>query len=577
MDIEKTEEQKKHTDSQERSASYSANNDGFERVNNREGLYETGFDNEESAPNYRPRGFRNNNNRYDNRSDRGGYPRRNDNRGGGYYPQQDNNQREYQSNREYPRRGYDNRYPNEDFSYRDRFLATQKTEDQALDENRDDQQPQRRRRMRISEVKAMGNPQEERFGGYGQNPQQRFDNNNRYNRPYDNRRGMGGDHYQRQDRYRNNYGSYGNDRYSRMDEYDRRGGYNNYESGHDNSQREYYKERYNQARENNRQQFEYRMPYNNGDDRYQQGRNNNNRRPQQRRGYGNNEGYGNNQMRRGGGYNNDNKYPQKFQKKSKPGQKFTPRPTPIVYENDYFDENEPIRLNKYLANSGVCSRREADELIQNGTVLVNGEVVTELGTKITLKDSVVVDGKEVKPENKVYVLLNKPRNCVTTSDDPQERLTVLHLVKNACKERIYPVGRLDRNTTGVLLLTNDGDMASKLVHPSFKKKKIYHVWLDKEVTVEDMQKIADGIELEDGEMHADAISYASEDDHTQVGIEIHSGRNRIVRRIFEHLGYHVYKLDRVYFAGLTKKNLPRGKWRYLSQDEVNMLRMGAFE
>lgn len=230
-----------------------------------------------------------------------------------------------------------------------------------------------------------------------------------------------------------------------------------------------------------------------------------------------------------------------------------------------------------MANSGVCSRREADEKIQEGCVLVNGEVITELGTKITLKDRVEINGKEVKPEKKVYILLNKPRNCVTTSDDPQERFTVMHLVQNACQERVYPVGRLDRNTTGVLLLTNDGDLSSKLVHPSFKKKKIYHVWLDRDVTVEDMQRLADGVELDDGEMHADAVSYVSEEDHTQVGIEIHSGRNRIVRRLFEHLGYHVRKLDRVYFAGLTKKNVGRGKWRFLTQEEVDMLKMGAFE
>ncbi|MGL5732035.1 MAG: pseudouridine synthase, partial [Bacteroidales bacterium] len=178
---------------------------------------------------------------------------------------------------------------------------------------------------------------------------------------------------------------------------------------------------------------------------------------------------------------------------------------------------------------------------------------------------------------KVYVLLNKPKDCVTTSDDPQERLTVLDLVKNACTERIYPVGRLDRNTTGVLLLTNDGDLASKLTHPKYDKKKVYHVWLDKDVEMEDIKQIASGIELEDGEIHADAISYADEDDAKQIGIEIHSGKNRIVRRIFEHLGYRVLKLDRVMFAGLTKKNLPRGRWRYLTQDEVNMLKMGAFE
>jgi 23S rRNA pseudouridine2605 synthase len=173
--------------------------------------------------------------------------------------------------------------------------------------------------------------------------------------------------------------------------------------------------------------------------------------------------------------------------------------------------------------------------------------------------------------------LNKPKNSVTTADDPQERLTVMDLVKNACRERIFPIGRLDRNTTGVLLLTNDGDLASKLTHPKFLKKKIYHVWLDKDVQIEDMQKIAEGIELEDGEIHADAISYVTEEDKDQVGIEIHSGRNRIVRRMFESLGYHVTKLDRVYFAGLTKKNLKRGQWRYLNEREVSMLRMGAFD
>ena len=197
----------------------------------------------------------------------------------------------------------------------------------------------------------------------------------------------------------------------------------------------------------------------------------------------------------------------------------------------------------------------ADEYIQAGKVSVNGTVVTELGTKISRSDVVECDGKVVTPEKKCYVLLNKPKDCVTTSDDPNGRTTVLDIVKNACQERIYPVGRLDRNTTGVLLLTNDGDLASKLTHPKFVKKKIYQVWTDKDITEEDMQRIADGIELEDGEIHADAISYVSETDRNQAGIEIHSGRNRIVRRIFEHLGYRVTKLDRVYFAGLTKKNL----------------------
>lgn len=258
------------------------------------------------------------------------------------------------------------------------------------------------------------------------------------------------------------------------------------------------------------------------------------------------------------------------------GAKFTPKPRQIDYVLEDIDPNAEIRLNKYMANAGLCSRREADEYITSGKVKVNGEVVTELGTKISRNDVVEYDDKVVTPERKCYVLLNKPKDCVTTSDDPNGRTTVLDIVKNACEERIYPVGRLDRNTTGVLLLTNDGDLASKLTHPKFVKKKIYHVWTDKDISEDDMQRIADGIELEDGEIHADAISYVS-DDRNQAGIEIHSGRNRIVRRIFEHLGYRVVKLDRVYFAGLTKKNLPRGRWRYLTQDEVNYLRMGAFE
>ena len=259
------------------------------------------------------------------------------------------------------------------------------------------------------------------------------------------------------------------------------------------------------------------------------------------------------------------------------GNKGKRKPVRPTYDQPEISTDEPIRLNKFIANSGVCSRREADDLIAAGAVLVNGTPVTTLGTKVTINDRVEVNRQEVKPESKVYVLLNKPRNCVTTSDDPQERMTVVNLVRSAAKERIYPVGRLDRNTTGVLLLTNDGELAAKLVHPSFEKKKIYHAWLDKEVSPEDMQKLADGIELEDGEMHADAISYVTDDDHTQVGIEIHSGRNRIVRRLFEALGYRVVKLDRVYFAGLTKKNLGRGKWRYLTQEEVDNLKMGAFE
>ena len=305
----------------------------------------------------------------------------------------------------------------------------------------------------------------------------------------------------------------------------------------------------------------------------------------QQGGYQNRQNHGGYQQRQQGGYRQNNRQQGGFRQRGRQqggfnnwnqGMKFTPRPKQIDYVLEDIDPNAELRLNKYMANSGICSRREADEYITGGKVKVNGTVVTELGTKITRNDVVEYDGKVVTPERKCYVLLNKPKDCVTTSDDPNGRTTVLDIVKGACQERIYPVGRLDRNTTGVLLLTNDGDLASKLTHPKFVKKKIYHVWTDKEISEEDMQRIADGIELEDGEIHADAISYVS-DDRNQAGIEIHSGRNRIVRRIFEHLGYRVTKLDRVYFAGLTKKNLPRGRWRYLTQEEVNYLRMGAFE
>ena len=249
----------------------------------------------------------------------------------------------------------------------------------------------------------------------------------------------------------------------------------------------------------------------------------------------------------------------------------------IEYKEINYDPNEPLRLNKFLANAGICSRREADEFIQAGVVTVNGQVVTELGTKILRTDEVKFHDQPVTIEKKVYVLLNKPKDYVTTSDDPQQRKTVLALVKNACTERIYPVGRLDRNTTGVLLLTNDGDLASKLTHPKYLKKKIYHVYLDKNVTARDLQQIMEGIQLEDGEIKADDVQYAHPTDKKQVGIEIHSGKNRIVRRIFESLGYRVQKLDRVQFAGLTKKNLKRGDWRYLTEEEVDRLRMGAYE
>lgn len=232
-----------------------------------------------------------------------------------------------------------------------------------------------------------------------------------------------------------------------------------------------------------------------------------------------------------------------------------------------------IRLNKFIANAGICSRREADQLIEKGEIKVNGKVITSLGYKVTSKDEVIYKGKAISTEKKVYVLLNKPKGFVTTMDDPHAEKKVISLVKNACNERIYPVGRLDKDTTGLLLFTNDGELTTKLTHPSYEKKKIYHVFLDKEFEKPDMDKVKEGIELEDGFIAADAISYVTADDKHQVGIEIHSGKNRIVRRIFAHLGYRVVKLDRVFFAGLTKKNLPRGKWRFLTEKEVGFLKM----
>jgi 23S rRNA pseudouridine2605 synthase len=233
-----------------------------------------------------------------------------------------------------------------------------------------------------------------------------------------------------------------------------------------------------------------------------------------------------------------------------------------------------IRLNKFLADAGICSRREADKLIESGVIKVNGKIVTKLGTKVSRTDKVMYGDQTLKAEKLQYILLNKPKGYITTSDDPQNRKTVMTLVEKACKERIYPVGRLDRNTTGLLLFTNDGDLAKKLTHPKYKIKKIYHVVLDKPLAKNDMIKIAEGIELEDGFISPDMIAYdKTVDDKREIGIEIHSGRNRIVRRIFEHLGYKVVKLDRVMFASLTKKDLPRGRWRHLTEKEVGMLKM----
>lgn len=332
-----------------------------------------------------------------------------------------------------------------------------------------------------------------------------------------------------------------------------------------------YRQNYNQGMDGGyqpRQSAGYRPRYNNGggEGGYQPRQNSYQRGGYQRGGYG---------PQRQPAYQQRGGYRQRTPDYD-PNAKYSQKKR-IEYKEANIDPTVPVRLNKYLANAGICSRREADEFIQAGVVSVNGQVVTELGTKVLRTDDIRFHDQKVSMEKKVYVLLNKSKDCVTTSDDPQQRKTVMDLVKNACPERIYPVGRLDRNTTGVLLLTNDGDLASKLTHPKFLKKKIYHVFLDKKVTAHDMQQIATGITLEDGEVHADAIEYASATDKSQVGIEIHSGKNRIVRRIFESLGYRVVKLDRVLFAGLTKKNLRRGDWRFLTEKEVDMLRMGAFE
>ena len=248
----------------------------------------------------------------------------------------------------------------------------------------------------------------------------------------------------------------------------------------------------------------------------------------------------------------------------------------IEYHERYEDPTKPIRLNKYLANAGFCSRREADDFIQAGVVTVNGEVVDSLGAKVLPTDKVMFHHQPVKRERKVYILLNKPKNCVTTTDDPEERRTVMDIVKNACSERIYPVGRLDRNTTGVLLLTNDGDLAAKLTHPKFGKKKIYSVVLDRDLEGEDEETIRHGITLDDEVIIPDALEFTDKD-RRHIGLEIHSGQNRVVRRIFEKVGYKVVTLDRVSFAGLTKRNVPRGRYRFLTEREVAMLQMGAFE
>lgn len=233
---------------------------------------------------------------------------------------------------------------------------------------------------------------------------------------------------------------------------------------------------------------------------------------------------------------------------------------------------DEVRLNKFIANSGICSRREADEYITAGLVTVNGNVITELGTKVNVNDDIRFNGERLKGEKKVYIIMNKPKDFVTTTSDPHADKNVLDLIsKELCPERIFPVGRLDKSTTGILLFTNDGELTETLTHPSYQRKKIYEVSLDINLKQADFEALLNGIELEDGPVHADAVAYVGES-KDKVGLEIHSGRNRIVRRMFEHLGYDVKKLDRVYFAGLTKKNLRRGQWRFLTDSEVALLR-----
>ena len=297
--------------------------------------------------------------------------------------------------------------------------------------------------------------------------------------------------------------------------------------------------------------------------------------------------YGNKNERRGFGNSGRKSYNRKdlnyFRNEDESGISRMISRRPQVDGAEYSDNDmvktpikEEIRLNKFIANSGVCSRREADNFILAGVVTVNGEVVTELGTKVNIKtDDIRFNGERLKGEDKVYIVMNKPKGYVTTASDPHADKTVMDLLKN-CNSRVFPVGRLDKNTTGVLMFTNDGEIAEKLTHPSYDKKKIYQVSLDSKLKQEDYEKILSGVELNDGIIAADELEYIEEDDHRKLGIEIHSGKNRIVRRIFESLGYEVKALDRVYFAGLTKKGLKRGEWRFLTEGETNLLKMGAY-
>ncbi|MBP5625340.1 MAG: pseudouridine synthase [Bacteroidales bacterium] len=403
-------------------------------------------------------------------------------------------------------------------------------------------------------------------------------------RPYGESRGNGGEHRSNYGGGRSGgYGNRDNNRYGNRDNhgFSGRGGYGENRGG--------YGERRSYGDRDNREGGERRNNY--GENRsYGESRGNyGDRRP---RSYGEGRSnYGENR----GGYNAGPRKPMGGKPKGKkPGRKpnFTRESTeginrmisrrPVVNGSESTETPYPmpiqdtVRLNKFIANSGVCSRREADTLIQAGVVTVNGEVVTELGTKVNIfTDDIRFNGERLKGEEKVYIVMNKPKGFVTTASDPHAEKTVVDLVKN-CPTRVYPVGRLDKNTTGVLMLTNDGEIAERLTHPSYDKKKIYQVALDRPLSQEDFDKILAGIELTDGVVQADELEYIDEKDKRKLGIEIHSGKNRIVRRIFETLGYNVKALDRVYFAGLTKKGLKKGEWRYLTEGETNILKMGAY-
>ena len=408
---------------------------------------------------------------------------------------------------------------------------------------------------------------------------------------YGESRGNGGEHRSSYGGGRSSYGNRdNNNRYGNRDNhgFSGRGGYGDNRGGY--GERRSYGDRDNREGGERRSYGEGRSNY--GENRsYGESRGNyGDRRP---RSYGEGRSsYGENR----GGYNAGPRKPMGGKPKpgKKPGRKpnFTRESTeginrmisrrPVVNGSESTETPYPmpiqdtVRLNKFIANSGVCSRREADTLIQAGVVTVNGEVVTELGTKVNIfTDDIRFNGQRLKGEEKVYIVMNKPKGFVTTASDPHADKTVIDLVKG-CSARVYPVGRLDKNTTGVLMLTNDGEIAERLTHPSYDKKKIYQVALDRPLSQEDYDKILTGIELSDGEVKADELEFIDENDKSRLGIEIHSGKNRIVRRIFESLGYSVKALDRVYFAGLTKKGLKKGGWRYLTESEVNILKMGAY-